>query len=71
VSRTIINVYSSGGRGFTSGIKIAGAFTKERALSHAKRIAGKGARLARRGDELGYSGGSPDWVYIKLSEIPS
>lgn len=64
MSRKIINVYSRG-------IKIAGAFSREKALSHAKRIAGKHAHFAQRGDELGYSGGYPEWVYIKLSEVPS
>jgi hypothetical protein len=71
LSRKIINVYSSGGAGFHRGVKIAGAFTKQQALAHAKRIAGKAAHLALRGDELGYAGGSPEWVYIKLSEVPA
>jgi hypothetical protein len=71
MSRKIINVYSTGGAGFNRGVKIAGAFTKDKALAHAKRIAGKSAHLAKRGDELGYAGGSPEWVYIRLSEVPA
>lgn len=67
--RTIVKVYYV--RPEHGETKIAGAFTKERALEHARRIAGKGARLVRRGDQLGYAGGYPGWVYIKISELPS
>ena len=71
--RKIINVYDS------RGVKIAGAFTQERAFAHAKRIAGEGARLialrTQGGDQIGYVGGSnaalkgPAWIYIRLSEV--
>ena len=54
---------------YSRGVKIAGAFSKEKALATAKRLAGKHAHFAQRGDELGYAGGYPEWIYIKLSEV--
>lgn len=70
--RTIIKVYERCRQpdGSWLDVKIAGAFSKERALEHARRIAGRHARFVRRGDQLGYAGGYPSWVYIKLSELP-